>query len=113
MHEHVGQRLDRNLSEGIGLSNEHISHHCTYNYFDIRYRYKDAFSISCKEIVTNDLPESIMSFQTNIADEFDAMSFKPSQSLLQYETDILGFINFCLRTEDSALSGPSRFIFYI
>ena len=40
--------------------------------------------------------------------DVDALSFKPSLSLLQYETDILGFINFCLRKKDSALSGPSR-----
>ena len=94
----------------------HTFHFHRYFYkLNIRYGDKYAFSISCKSIVTNDLPDqsSIQSFQTNIGNEFDALSFKPTLSLLQYETDILGFINFCLRIEDSALSGPSRFIFYL
>ena len=79
--------------------------------FQSRYGDKYDFSISCESIVTNDIPDksSVNQFQGNLGAEFDAMSFKPSLSLLQYETDILGFINFCLRTEDSALSGPSRY----
>lgn len=39
----------------------------------------------------------------------DSMSFRPLRlSSSSFETDFLGMINFCLRTVDNTLSGPSR-----